>query len=631
MRKFLQNSKKKDNNRSIKWKSQEFPTLDKEQVQSWTPEQLVAHLYSIFNLQRNCQNDPFIKDLLRKFETTQIDGNKFLEMDRNDFLRIVKECQNPKGYIIGLLEGEMFRLNGRYCEDVYCDPVVDKKKRISFTQFHPSRIINSDKSFHCLLVRNLDIIPPSHDLRRYLASPLTLRIPIPSMYLHENLNPEIFCYLIAQEQCFNQSNCLMTAPTLSLPFLTALTFPCVNNSQDIVLLNYTLIIDALIQGTFNSFQQFEKFQWLYIARTTITITSCSTESPEDSLRPDWMCWINKLLLVFQGIQLSEDTDWQIGIYQLMSKIHWRSMYYANLPYTFAYISKGSKLRFYLYRPNFHQTFTPLIQISQEFDLDSIMDRLGIIKTTLNIYSIFKTIKRQWNHFTKMTTFPSSTINPLYLSIQRNGEITIEYLGEFVRKTVSKNFMDLYFDYKVLCEIYQDTRFIKNLVHCVDNDFNYSIPIMKQDGGCKILIHPVGYNYYPRNENELKNCFKTILEVLRDMHNVGWTHRDIHWGNIMRQEDNNKAGEWLLIDLELGRRVNDILDITLWNRWPKEAEKGKIYKANYDVWQIWRIIQERGDDIKGYSKKFWRFQEMIGRAVKDNINAEVALKHEWFDE
>lgn len=71
-------------------------------------------------------------------------------------------------------------------------------------------MINTDKIFHSLLVRNLDLIPPSHDLRRYLASPLTLRIPIPSMYLHEDLNPKIFCYLIAQEQSLNQSNCMMS-------------------------------------------------------------------------------------------------------------------------------------------------------------------------------------------------------------------------------------------------------------------------------------------------------------------------------------------------------------------------------------------------------------------------------------
>lgn len=104
-----------------------------------------------------------------------------------------------------------------------------------------------------------------------------------------------------------------------------------------------------------------------------------------------MCWIDKLLLVFQGIQLSEDVDWQVGNYKLMSKIHWRSMYYANLPYTFTYISKGSKSRFYVYQPNLHRILSSssLTQISQKFDLDSITDRLGIIKTTLNIYSIFK--------------------------------------------------------------------------------------------------------------------------------------------------------------------------------------------------------------------------------------------------
>ncbi|CAG8802621.1 5838_t:CDS:1, partial [Racocetra persica] len=515
------------------------------------------------------------------------------------------------------------------------------------------KTVNDDWLFREFLVRKLDLVPPAHNLRRYLSSPLTLRIPVQSIYLqlYQKTIPEILCYLIPQERCMDQRNNLMTAPTLSLPFINAISLPY----HDTVLSNYTIVIDSLIQGTL-SVLHFGTRKWLYMNRST------SIHSPEDTFRPDWMCWINELLLVFQGIQLAEEIDWQIGISYLHSKIHWKSMYYGNLPYTFAYISKGSKLRFFIFNPNLDVT-TPLTQISQEFNLDSIMDRFGIIKTVINIYSILETIYRNWEIYISITHIPSiSSLHPLYLSVQRNGETIIEFFGEFVKKTISSNLMNRFFKFETLCAIYNDTKHIKNLVHCVDINGNFDMPVRGKDGACRILIQPVGYHYYPTGEKEWKSCLRTVLKVLHDMHKVGWTHRDIHWGNIMRHDGNdikkrdkdsnemkkqsiyndvvrddivtvtkrsdNNDDEWLLIDLEMGGKVDEVLDITLWDRWPEKAEKGQIYKACYDVWQIERMLHEVGDsEFKTFSKYFWKFRDLLRKAAIDDVSAAEALKCE----
>ncbi|RIB03162.1 hypothetical protein C2G38_2255164 [Gigaspora rosea] len=441
---------------------------------------------------------------------------------------------------------------------------------------------------------------------------------------------------------------------LSLPFINAISLPC----HDMVLSNYTIVIDSLIQGTL-SVLHFGTRKWLYMDRSSI-------HSPEDIFRPDWMCWINELLLVFQGIQLAEGIDWQMGISFLHSKIHWKSMYYGNLPYIFAYISKGSKLRFFIFSPNLEMTasLTQISQISQEFNLDSIMDRFGILKTVINIYSILETIYRNWKNYVSITHIPSiSSLHPLYLSVQRNGETIIEFFGEFVKKTISSNLMNRFFKFETLCAIYNDTKHIKNLVHCVDINGNFDLPVKEKDGTCRILIQPVGYHYYPTDEKEWKSCLKTVLKVLHEMHKVGWTHRDIHWGNLMRHDSNciKKRGkdsneikkqnvnsdvecdntiivtkrndyddEWLLIDLEMGGRVNEVLDLTLWDRWPEKAEKGQIYKSCYDVWQIERMLHEVGDnEFKTFSKYFWKFRNLLRKAAIDEISAAEALRCEWF--
>ncbi|CAG8455712.1 11270_t:CDS:2 [Scutellospora calospora] len=598
------------------WKPFDFLTIDISLVQSWSTSQLITHLCTMFS-QGYFKRDLWTNSLSQKFESQQIDGKKFLKMNRDDLIKAIDCADGIKRLVIGLLEAEVIRLNGRYEDEIYHDPVgtfglYKRKTQIYKLQ---TKAINDDKLFREFLVRKLDIIPPAHNLRRYLSSPLTLRIPIPSIYLqlYQKTNPEILCYLIPQKQCLDQLNNLMTAPTLSLPFINAISLP----SHDVVLSNYTIIIDSLIQVTL-SVLHFGTRKWLYMDR------SSSINSPEDILRPDWMCWINELLLVFQGIQITEETDWQIGISYLHSKIHWKSMYYGNLPYTFAYISKSSKLRFFIFNPNLEMT-TPLTQISQEFNLNSIMDRFGIIKTVINIYSILETIHKNWNIYDSITyNTPSiSSIHPLYLSLQRNGETIIEFFGEFVKKTISSNLMNQFFRFETLCAIYNDTKHINNLVHCVDINGNFDLPVKEKDGACKLLIQPVGYYYYPTNEKEWKSCLKTVLEVLNEMHK---RENVVTATNL----NDNDGDEWLLIDLEMGGRVGEVLDITLWDRWPKQAEKGQIYKACYDVWQIERMLHEMGDnEFKKFSKNFWKFRDLLRKAAIDEVSAVEALKCEWF--
>ncbi len=395
-----------------------------------------------------------------------------------------------------------------------------------------------------------------------------------------------------------------------MPFINALAYPYNSNSvcQESNLINYIYIIDILIQGTLNCLQS-ERSQWIYMARNFI-------QSKEDLLRPDWMCWVNQHLLI-HGEELPENVEWKVGIQRVFDKTHWKDIYYSKLPFKFIYISKGSNLRWYVFDPSRYK----IIPVSQEFDMDRILDRLKIIRTVINIYSVLDSMKRNWAQY-KI----SKPTYPLYLSINRMGSTTIEFMGNFVKKSLSTQKLGENFNYDTLKKIYLETSHIKNLVHCVDLEGNLSYPILTKDGLCKIFLHPVGYYHYPRNEREIKSAIKTILQVLRDMHQVNWTHRDIYWGNILRQYN----GEWLVIDLELSGPVNEILQITLWNRWPEQAVNGKPYLACYDIYQVGRLIDELRDSTRcfNYSDQFIHFKNFLLEAAKNNLTAEMALQHEW---
>jgi len=454
------------------------------------------------------------------------------------------------------------------------------------------------------------------DLRRFLSTPLPMRVLVPSLFLLNHQKDFKICsYITAQEQFVNEFGNFPSS--ISLPFINALTYPYNYNSSSLCqennLINYNLIIDALIQGTLSCLQSDES-PWIYMARNFI-------HSKDDLLRPDWMCWINEHLII-HGEELPENVGWKIGIQRILDKTHWKDIYYSKLPFKFAYISRGRCLRWYVFDPLRYE----IVPISQDFDMDRTLDRLRIIRTVINIYSVLDSLRRNWTQYEI-----SKPTHPLYLSIVRDSITSIEFTGKFVKKSLSIEKLKEKFDYEMIKRMYLETSHIKNLIHCVDIEGNFSSPILTNDGICKIILYPVGYYYYPNNEKEIKSVIKTILQVLKDMHKANWTHRDIYWGNVLRQEN----GEWLVIDLELGGPVNEILRFSLWNRWPEQAVVGEPYLASYDIYQVGKLIDEIFDlkdastaKLIRHPDKFLQFKKLLLEAATSNFTAEMALQHEW---
>ncbi|CAG8497199.1 2235_t:CDS:2 [Funneliformis caledonium] len=590
------------------WNPLSFPTVNVDTVKKWNTQQLAQHLQVMFNVDGYCHQNLFNKDLVRKFREQQIDGKTFLKMTRYDFYKM-----KISGLLVLHLEAEIIRLHGSYNDDEYCEPeallninCLEEKK---FCLLNQVNSINNKNSFQQLISRKLDKVPSIYDLRRFLSTPLPMRVPVPSCR-HEN-DPRINSFIIPQNQCSDEGGNIISISSISLPFINALIYPRDFNSfcQESDLNSYIHMVDMLIQGTFNCLQM-DRSQWLFMARNFI-------KSQEDLSRPSWMCWVNKHLLI-HGEELPENIDWEVGLQRIFDKIHWKDIYYSQLPFKFIYISRGSKLRWYAFDPLRNK----ITKVTQDFDMDKTLDRLQIIRTVINIYSVLDSIKRNWSKY--MIDKPTY---PLYLSYNRDGNTTIEFMGNFVRKSLLTQRIQR-FDFENLRELYSGTSHIKNLVHCVDLEGKLAHPTLTRDGICLIFLHPVGHYHYPRSEVEIKSAIKTILQVLGDMHQANWTHRDIYWGNILRQDN----GEWLVIDLELGGPINEILQITLWNRWPEEAVTGKPYLACYDIYQVGRLLEDLKDSSQWYyySDQFIHFKNFLLDAAKKNFTAEMALQHEWLN-
>ena len=57
--------------------------------------------------------------------------------------------------------------------------------------------------------------------------------------------------------------------------------------------------------------------------------------------------------------------------------------------------------------------------------------------------------------------------------------------------------------------------------------------------------PVGYKAIPKNEDELRNAIRDVLNVVISLHENMIVHRDIRWENIIKLTNDG----WILIDFE----------------------------------------------------------------------------------
>ncbi|CAJ0913014.1 6765_t:CDS:2 [Entrophospora sp. SA101] len=304
---------------------------------------------------------------------------------------------------------------------------------------------------------------------------------------------------------------------------------------------------------------------------------------------------------------STATTKKSSVNELESKMKiWNVLFYGDVPYILAYAAAGYRLGFFAINNK-----KELIKISKRFRLTDPKDRSQILKCVINIYCIIATLKK----------FVPKYFICLYENIYRPHKTVVQIHDSFIVKTINNYSTFINGDFDIMKALYKDTADIANLIHSCDKCGKPDLPTLFRKK-YKVTLAPLGYQFNPTEESELKTAIQTVLEVIRDMHSIGYVHHDLRWPNVLQQVD----GKWLVIDLEHGGRLDVAPGFGPLSNWPPQATENNEYRQEYDVYQVGKMM---ADCIFMKSDLCKYLQKRLLEAPQISLTAVEALKDKWF--
>ena len=100
----------------------------------------------------------------------------------------------------------------------------------------------------------------------------------------------------------------------------------------------------------------------------------------------------------------------------------------------------------------------------------------------------------------------------------------------------------------------------------------------------ITLSPIGTKVIPErlSHEEQIDAIQSVLNALVDLHEIGITHRDIRWENVLQHEE----GHFFLIDFDeacFGTSPNARMDLAAASHAP-EIQKGS-HGPSVDIWSV----------------------------------------------
>ncbi|CAJ0628993.1 9302_t:CDS:1 [Entrophospora sp. SA101] len=393
-------------------------------------------------------------------------------------------------------------------------------------------------------------------------------------------------------------NFIMT-PLISLLAENALGLTITEGSE----MDQGSVIDKLIKDPLTTLSEKDDNIEISMARN---LTDNSTATTKKSC-PDFSVWLERKILIFKGEEKRYVEDFDETVNELESKMKiWNVLFYGDVPYILAYAAAGYRLGFFAINNK-----KELIKISKRFRLTDPKDRLQILKCVINIYRIIATLKK----------FVPKYFIRLYENIYQPHETVVQIHDSFIVKTINNYSTFINGDFDIMKALYKDTADIANLIHSCDKCGKPDLPTLFRKK-YKVTLAPLGYRFNPTEESELKTAIQTVLEVIRDMHSIGYVHRDLRWPNVLQQVD----GKWLVIDLEHGGRLDVAPGFGPLSNWPPQATENNEYRQEYDVYQVGKMM---ADCIFMKSDLCKDLQKRLLEAPQISLTAVEALKDKWF--
>ncbi|KAG0587471.1 hypothetical protein KC19_2G166600 [Ceratodon purpureus] len=284
-----------------------------------------------------------------------------------------------------------------------------------------------------------------------------------------------------------------------------------------------------------------------------------------------------------------------------SKLHvWSPLYYGTLPHVIGGCSGGGLFRWLKLFPNGKRIAVD--PISPFYDWNKPRGVALLLHSTIRMHCLLQKLQEE------LTEFPPVK---LYRPIPRSGGGEVIVYPECVYKAVMP---PLPIDRcRMLESLYDSIKSSRYLIQLI------SIRVVKKK--TIIQLQPVGDpNARPRVLKDLEAAVHDILHGLVDLHNKGYTHRDLRWENFIKV---NVQGEWkwVIIDLEAAG-----LDKEEWlgnglRSWDagmlKDRDGKKIYTKGSDMYQLGKLIVECWTLMRAWGENMQQEPGAAAKMLEDN--------------
>lgn len=257
-----------------------------------------------------------------------------------------------------------------------------------------------------------------------------------------------------------------------------------------------------------------------------------SQTTQKNIRPDVLLYVNNALFV-RGEEELDGHDFSKAQNELLSKLIWNPAFVGRAPFLIGFAAASTKLQFFALSCVDSTTgrckSTP---ISPCLSLSDMSSRLEIFLCALNI-------SRLAPAFAEL--LPPSP--PRLYDKVTMGSTEITVLPLVVHKTVGKAVVNV-----------EELRLLYERLRGKSYPFLVRINKFKINGIIELELSPVGAAVPARSLVELRRAIRHVLQALAVLHEMGFSHNDIAWRNVLC----SSSEQYFLIDLEHCTGVNSQL-------------------------------------------------------------------------
>ena len=290
--------------------------------------------------------------------------------------------------------------------------------------------------------------------------------------------------------------------------------------------------------------------------------------------------------------------------ELSEKLQWNEFTLGEkLPYVLGYAAAGLCVQLYALCANGKRhSISPVLNISVR------EHRFWLTRAVVNVMRLLP----------RLAELLPETATPIGQTLQRSEGVQITVTGVNVVKCVNASARHV--------DLRQLEKFYKEILPKVPRSIQCNVSKSSfSDQELKLWLHPVGHEVQEESRYDVaivQNALRCVLQALAKLHDMGWCHRDVRWGNVLQTESEG----YVLIDFEFAAPEGK--EVTWKNRYlPPEVKKGcNVWGRAQDIYQAGQMLKEvveTGPELEVYLG-------MCKSNPAERWDARTILSHEFFE-